>query len=86
MANRASLFSSEKRRFTYAEVINMTNNFERSIGKGGFGTVYHGQMPDGTQVAVKMLSLQSVKLLSHMRQGSDEFQNEVRLNYCYIYE
>ncbi|XXG57286.1 hypothetical protein AAC387_Pa03g4482 [Persea americana] len=79
MANKASLFSSEKRRFTYAEVINMTNNFERSIGKGGFGTVYHGQMPDGTQVAVKMLSLQSVKLLSHMRQGSDEFQNEVQL-------
>ncbi|XXG57296.1 hypothetical protein AAC387_Pa03g4486 [Persea americana] len=79
MANKASLFSSEKRRFTYAEVINMTNNFERSIGKGGFGTVYHGQMPDGTQVAVKMLSPQSVKLLSHMRQGSDEFQNEVQL-------
>ncbi|XXG57283.1 hypothetical protein AAC387_Pa03g4482 [Persea americana] len=79
MANEAGFFSSEKRRFTYAEVINMTNNLERSIGKGGFGTVYHGQMPDGTQVAVKMLSLQSVKLLSHMRQGSDEFQNEVQL-------
>ncbi|RWR78193.1 putative LRR receptor-like serine/threonine-protein kinase [Cinnamomum micranthum f. kanehirae] len=79
MANKSGLFSSENRRFTYAEIINMTNNFERSIGKGGFGTVYHGQMPDGTQVAVKMLSLQSVKLLSHMRQGSDEFQNEVQL-------
>ncbi|RWR78190.1 putative LRR receptor-like serine/threonine-protein kinase [Cinnamomum micranthum f. kanehirae] len=73
------LFSSEKRRFTYAEVVAMTNNFKRAIGKGGFGTVYHGQMPDGTQVAVKMLSLQSVKLLSHMRQGSEEFQNEVQL-------
>ena len=75
-----------KRQFTYAEVITMTNNFRRAIGKGGFGTVYHGQMPDGTQVAVKMLSLQSVKLLSHKCQGSDEFQNEVRLYYCNIYE
>ncbi|XXG57281.1 hypothetical protein AAC387_Pa03g4481 [Persea americana] len=64
------LSSSEKRRFTYAEVMAMTNNFERSIGKGGFGTVYHGQMPDGTQVAVKMLSQQSVKLLSHTGQGT----------------
>ncbi|XXG57270.1 hypothetical protein AAC387_Pa03g4473 [Persea americana] len=73
------LFSSEKRRFTYAQVITMTNNFKRSIGKGGFGTVYHGQMLDGTQVAVKMLSQQSVKLLSHTCQGPDEFQNEVQL-------
>ncbi|XXG57252.1 hypothetical protein AAC387_Pa03g4459 [Persea americana] len=73
------LFSSEKRRFTYAQVITMTNNFKRSIGKGGFGTVYHGQMSDGTQVAVKMLSQQSVKLLSHTCQGPDEFQNEVQL-------
>ncbi|RWR78182.1 senescence-induced receptor-like serine/threonine-protein kinase [Cinnamomum micranthum f. kanehirae] len=72
-------FRSENRRFTYTEVLIMTNNFERAIGKGGFGTVYHGQMPDGTQVAVKMLSIQSVKLLSHTFQGYDEFQNEVQL-------
>ncbi|XXG57278.1 hypothetical protein AAC387_Pa03g4479 [Persea americana] len=77
--NAGDLFSSEKRRFTYAQVITMTNNFKRSIGKGGFGTVYHGQMLDGTQVAVKMLSQQSVKLLSHTCQGPDEFQNEVQL-------
>eukprot|EP00268_Persea_americana_P004824 TRINITY_DN11569_c0_g2_i4.p1 TRINITY_DN11569_c0_g2~~TRINITY_DN11569_c0_g2_i4.p1 ORF type:complete len:106 (+),score=9.75 TRINITY_DN11569_c0_g2_i4:75-392(+) len=36
-------------------------------------------MPNGTQVAVKMLSLQSVKLLAHTCQGSNEFQNEVQL-------
>ncbi|RWR78183.1 putative LRR receptor-like serine/threonine-protein kinase [Cinnamomum micranthum f. kanehirae] len=73
------LFCSENQRFTYAEVITLTNNFERAIGKGAFGTVYYGQMPNGTQVAVKMLSLQSVKLLSHECQGSNEFQNEVQL-------
>ncbi|RWR78174.1 putative LRR receptor-like serine/threonine-protein kinase [Cinnamomum micranthum f. kanehirae] len=66
----------ENRQFKYAEVISITNNFERSIGKGGFGTVYHGQMTHGTQVAVKMLSLQSIKSPC---QGSKEFQNEVHL-------
>ncbi|XXG57215.1 hypothetical protein AAC387_Pa03g4429 [Persea americana] len=70
---------SENQRFTYAEVVGMTNNFERAIGKGGFGTVYHGQMRDGTRIAVKMLSLQSVKLFSHPCQGSNEFQNEAQL-------
>ncbi|PON51009.1 Tyrosine-protein kinase [Trema orientale] len=40
----------------------MTNNFERILGNGGFGTVYHGFI-DSTQVAVKKLSPSSVKLL-----------------------
>uniref|UniRef100_M4CEB4 Protein kinase domain-containing protein n=1 Tax=Brassica campestris TaxID=3711 RepID=M4CEB4_BRACM len=31
-----------KKRFTYSEVINMTNNFQRVVGEGGFGIVYHG--------------------------------------------
>ncbi|RWR78141.1 putative leucine-rich repeat receptor-like protein kinase isoform X2 [Cinnamomum micranthum f. kanehirae] len=48
--------SSKNQQFTYAEIINMTSNFERIIGKGAFGTVYYGKMQDGTQVAVKMLS------------------------------
>lgn len=55
--------------FTYSQVLVMTNNFERSIGKGGFGTVYHGYL-DGAQVAVKMLSPSS-------SQGYKEFQAEV---------
>ncbi|RWR78180.1 putative LRR receptor-like serine/threonine-protein kinase [Cinnamomum micranthum f. kanehirae] len=76
---KGGLVCSEYRWFTYAEVINMTNNFERAIGKGGFGTVYHGQLPDGTEVAVKILSPLSAKLISHTCQGSNEFQNEVQL-------
>ena len=80
------LVCSENRWFTYAEVINMTNNFERAIGKGGFETVYHGQLPDGTQIAVKMLSLLSAKLISHTCQGSNEFLNEARLNHCFIHQ
>ncbi|XXG57226.1 hypothetical protein AAC387_Pa03g4438 [Persea americana] len=66
----------QNRQFTYAQVVSMTNNFEKSIGRGGFGTVYHGQMTNGTQVAVKMLFLRSIKTPC---QGSNEFENEVQL-------
>ncbi|XVF74471.1 hypothetical protein PTKIN_Ptkin13bG0112900 [Pterospermum kingtungense] len=63
--------SSKNRRFTHAQVQRMTNNFETEVGKGGFGTVFHGYLDD-TQVAVKMLSSSSV-------QGYKEFQAEVEL-------
>ena len=66
-----------KRQFIYADVLRITNNFERVIGKGGFGTVYHGHVGD-TQVAVKMLSRSSV-------QGYQQFQSEARGDIqCYI--
>ncbi|CAH8361806.1 unnamed protein product [Eruca vesicaria subsp. sativa] len=56
---------------TYPEVLRMTNNFERVLGKGGFGTVYHGNLDDA-QVAVKMLYHSSA-------QGYKEFKAEVEL-------
>ncbi|XAR49973.1 Non-specific serine/threonine protein kinase [Bertholletia excelsa] len=58
-------------KFTYLEVLRITNNFERVIGRGGFGTVYHGYV-GGSQVAVKMLSSSST-------QGYKEFQAEAKL-------
>ncbi|KAA8536745.1 hypothetical protein F0562_029223 [Nyssa sinensis] len=61
----------KKKQFTYFEVLNITNNFERVIGKGGFGIVYHGYIGH-TQVAVKMLSPSST-------QGYNEFQAEANL-------
>ncbi|KAL7178705.1 hypothetical protein ACSBR1_042124 [Camellia fascicularis] len=51
-----------------------TNFFSElnQLGHGGFGPVYKGLMPNGQEVAVKKLSLNS-------RQGLREFTNEVRL-------
>ncbi|KAK7314369.1 hypothetical protein VNO77_32889 [Canavalia gladiata] len=64
--------TSKNWQHTYSEVLDITNNFDMVIGKGGFGTVYYGQMKDGKQVAVKMLSPSS-------SQGPKEFQTEAEL-------
>ncbi|KAJ4899327.1 putative LRR receptor-like serine/threonine-protein kinase [Raphanus sativus] len=50
------LLPSGKRRFTYSEVSSITNNFDKVIGKGGFGIVYLGSLEDGTEIAVKMIN------------------------------
>lgn len=60
----------KKSQYSFAEVVEITNNFQTEIGKGGFGMVYHGHLKDGTQVAIKMLSPSS-------SQGPREFQTEV---------
>ncbi|KAG7621203.1 Protein kinase-like domain superfamily [Arabidopsis suecica] len=63
---------ANKRRFTYEEVTKLTNNFERTLGQGGFGLVYHGNLNGNEQVAVKVLSQSSP-------QGYKEFKAEVDL-------
>ncbi|XP_024006054.1 probable LRR receptor-like serine/threonine-protein kinase At1g51820 isoform X4 [Eutrema salsugineum] len=63
---------TKKKRFTYAEVTEMTNNFERLIGKGGFGMVYHGYVNGTEPVAVKVVSQASIH-------GHKQFKAEVDL-------
>ncbi|CAF2116307.1 unnamed protein product [Brassica oleracea var. botrytis] len=58
--------------YTYTEVLAMTNNMERVLGKGGFGMVYHGYINGNEEVAVKLLSPSSA-------QGYKEFKTEVEL-------
>ncbi|CAN4086894.1 unnamed protein product [Withania somnifera] len=61
----------KNRQFTYSEVLYITNNLQKIIGKGGFGTVYLGYVDD-RDVAVKMLSPSSA-------QGFKEFRAEASL-------
>ncbi|KAL0843537.1 hypothetical protein Bca101_016782 [Brassica carinata] len=71
-AMNVTFAEKNSRRFTYSEVIKMTNNFQRVLGKGGFGMVYHGSVNGSEQVAVKVLSQSST-------QGYKEFKAEVDL-------
>ncbi|XP_022939108.1 uncharacterized protein LOC111445110 isoform X1 [Cucurbita moschata] len=50
-------YSSTCRLFTYHELVTATSNFlpENLIGKGGSSQVYRGCLPDGKEVAVKIL-------------------------------
>ncbi|KAG2243342.1 hypothetical protein Bca52824_094807 [Brassica carinata] len=63
---------ANKKSFTYEEVKVITNNFERTLGEGGFGVVYHGNLNGNEEVAVKVLSQSSA-------QGYKQFKAEVDL-------
>ncbi|XP_048604616.1 probable LRR receptor-like serine/threonine-protein kinase PAM74 [Brassica napus] len=77
MVNDAYANSSEpsiemkKRRFTYSEVMKMTNNIQRVVGEGGFGVVSHGTLNGSEQVAVKILSQSSSQGYKHFKAEID---------------
>ncbi|XP_038986457.1 G-type lectin S-receptor-like serine/threonine-protein kinase SD2-5 isoform X2 [Phoenix dactylifera] len=58
-------------RLGYRELQEATDNFSIKLGQGGFGSVYLGKLPDGTQVAVKKLE--------GIGQGRKEFRSEVAI-------
>ncbi|KAM3691477.1 hypothetical protein ACB094_08G017200 [Castanea mollissima] len=60
--------------FSYSELEEATNSFdiEKEIGDGGFGTVYHGKLQDGREVAVK-------RLYGHNYRRVQQFINEVEI-------
>ncbi|KAG6407760.1 hypothetical protein SASPL_130757 [Salvia splendens] len=64
----------EQRNLPFEALAVATKNFHPShkLGEGGFGSVYHGKLSDGREVAVKRLSQRS-------SQGNKEFLNEARL-------
>ena len=70
------IHKADGREFTYKELLEMTNNFSLCIGEGGFGPDFHGQLKEGTQVAVKMHSPTST-----IGKGMTEFLAEVHINF-----
>nr|VDC98082.1 unnamed protein product [Brassica oleracea] len=58
--------------FTWRQLQDATNNFDQAnkLGEGGFGSVFKGELSDGTIIAVKQLSSKSC-------QGNREFVNEI---------
>ncbi|KAK9278695.1 hypothetical protein L1049_028269 [Liquidambar formosana] len=63
-----------KLNFRYKELRRANNNFDslNKLGQGSYGSVYKGVLPDGREVAVKQLFLNT-------RQWVDQFFNEVNL-------
>ncbi|KAK3165145.1 hypothetical protein QOZ80_1AG0029480 [Eleusine coracana subsp. coracana] len=47
--------TAHPKRYTYAELKRMTKSFAHKLGHGGYGAVYRGNLPDGREIAVKML-------------------------------
>ncbi|XP_042031191.1 cysteine-rich receptor-like protein kinase 29 [Salvia splendens] len=64
----------ESLQYAFSTIKAATNNFSdhNKLGQGGFGGVYKGKLPNGQEIAVKRLSMDS-------GQGDMEFKNEVLL-------
>nr|XP_048337454.1 probable LRR receptor-like serine/threonine-protein kinase At5g48740 isoform X2 [Ziziphus jujuba var. spinosa] len=78
MANRARAEAIDMRNwnaakiFTYKEIKSATSNFKEVIGRGSFGSVYLGKLPQGKLVAVKVRFDKTLL-------GAESFINEVHL-------
>ncbi|KAL6968035.1 hypothetical protein U1Q18_033839 [Sarracenia purpurea var. burkii] len=61
--------------FSSKEIKAATNNFKEVIGRGSFGSVYLGKLPDGKLVAVKVR-------FDKTQLGADSFINEMNAKVC----
>ncbi|XP_047329901.1 probable LRR receptor-like serine/threonine-protein kinase At1g74360 [Impatiens glandulifera] len=73
-SEKVNVIRLDKTLFTHSDILTATCNFseKRVIGRGGYGTVYHGVLPDGREVAVK-------KLQREGPEGEREFKAEMEV-------
>nr|GEU46807.1 probable LRR receptor-like serine/threonine-protein kinase At1g74360 [Tanacetum cinerariifolium] len=74
LSDTVKVIRLDKTAFTHADILNATGNFsnDRIIGRGGYGTVYRGVLPDGRVIAVK-------KKLREGVEGEKEFKAEMEV-------
>ncbi|XP_022768865.1 probable LRR receptor-like serine/threonine-protein kinase At1g74360 [Durio zibethinus] len=74
LSDTVKVIRLDKTAFTHADILKATVNFseDRILGKGGFGTVYRGVLPDGREVAVKKLQREGIE-------GEREFRAEMKV-------
>ncbi|KAL0430168.1 UNVERIFIED_CONTAM: Rust resistance kinase Lr10 [Sesamum radiatum] len=58
-----------QKRYKYSDLKKMTCSFSENLGRGGYGNVYKGKLPDGRPVAVK--------ILNESKDNGEDFMNEV---------
>ncbi|KAL0463553.1 UNVERIFIED_CONTAM: LEAF RUST 10 DISEASE-RESISTANCE LOCUS RECEPTOR-LIKE PROTEIN KINASE-like 2.1 [Sesamum latifolium] len=66
LSNHGSL---AQKRYKYSDLKKMTSSFSENLGRGGYGNVYKGKLPDGRPVAVK--------ILNESKENREDFMNEV---------
>ena len=64
--------------FTYQSLSRATNNFDKRLGSGGFGSVFQGVLMSGTHVAVKRLEIDPNLGLLHLDQNC-QMKTEVQV-------
>ncbi|XVF54358.1 hypothetical protein PTKIN_Ptkin05aG0174900 [Pterospermum kingtungense] len=74
LSDTVKVIRLDKTAFTHADILKATGNFSENmiLGKGGFGTVYRGVLPDGREVAVKKLQREGIE-------GEKEFRAEMEV-------
>lgn len=61
--------TAHPQRYTYSQVKRMTKSFAHVLGRGGYGSVFRGNLPGGREIAVKVLK--------DTEGDGEEFMNEV---------
>ena len=70
------------RHFSYAELEDATAGFASAnlIGKGGFGQVFRGTLPEGTPVAVKRIKAEALQVHNHAKLHKDFLKEALLMN------